>query len=209
MPKALKKSHCWKKPRVIVKANYVQVAERKRLSTVIACFITFETLGIFAILITAMCFAGTGDWAGLIVVGLIFVGVPLGATWALYRPPRVLRLFPEEMLGCRYRVFLGIKIKPRWYDLSQSEITIEQHAGRGDEQVTKANMLLSVLLMFTGPAGILISYVLGPKRYEQIPIYCLMHASSTDKPVALFLDRSTAVGLADLYASMDAKVVKT
>lgn len=201
MSRQLKKADCWKKPRIRLGEGLIEVSEKRRVATFFVALFVVLMLGLFGLVLLGMLLDGQFDLGGLMVVGIV-MAIPVVMLLAIYRPPRVLRLFPDERLAQRYHRFIGFKFKHQWYDLSEAAINIELRQGKGDAQLTGFGAALGCLLMFAGPLSLLVS-LLGPKKYETLSLYCLTHASAGRRPIAVFANRSTPARLADLYQSLE------
>lgn len=203
MARQLKKADCWKKPQVRVGEGLIEVAEKKAITTFFVALWMLFTLGLFSMLGLGMLISGQFD-LGAIVALAIAQGIPMLLVLAIYRPPRTLQVFPNELIAQRYHVFIRFKFKRRWYDLSESAILIERRLGKGDAELTGLGAALGCLLFFTGPFGLLFS-LLGPKKYAQIPFYCLTHPSEGRRPIAVFEKRSVPARLENLYQAAEQK----
>lgn len=204
MAKAINAKHIWHKPRVRFRGAYIEVDERKPLET--ACLIIFPLIALvgfgvlpFATLATTPLLLGAGIAAGLIatVISVIIAVV--------YRPPRVLRLYPLEGLAYCYRRGLHFKPFARWYDLQEAPFEVEQRYARGEKIESTGQIALGCLGLLFGPLGLL-ALLIGPKEYEQVKVYCLVHPSKGSVPIAVFQQHADVKQVAEFYQAAEQSV---
>lgn len=193
----IKKRHVWNTFRVEFKPASIELRERKALET--GSFLVFVGIPILCCLWMLLRpnspGRGQADWPLFIVVGMSFIGIPI---LILYRPPRVLCLYPLEKVAYQHRTFLFIRFFGRWHDLSQAtlvlrrtNLVVERDAGIG-------SALLVIPMLLLGPLGIIIALCAGGNA-RAYSTFALTYKGQRGKPLAVIINRTDGQKAIDSY----------
>ena len=204
MANKLNKKQCWKKVRIQMGEGFIEVAERKVLATIGMALLFLWYFGTYALLLLGMTMSGGLDITVLLVMGIV-QGIPLVLAMCFYRPPRVLRLFPEERIAQVYRTFLGIKMGSRWEDLSGGAVVTRRilvNVRQATDREGGGAAALGCFFALLGPIGILLSFfLLREKREIREPAYAVT-AAGVHSHLALLLRQSEADHIVSLYEAV-------
>ncbi|MFN3167717.1 MAG: hypothetical protein ACE37H_11710 [Phycisphaeraceae bacterium] len=189
MDKPLKHKDIWGNLRLRERHNHVEVWEHRPSETVAFLLIGFVPVSAFS----ALYFAGFGfDWFGVLVAALMF-GVSFGLAAAVYNTPRSLRLYPNEQLAERAKLFFGLRYRKRWHDLSLADDAFHPVAAvaRTDEESWWA-LLLGTVAAFL-PVGILLTPFINGlgKAKQHVWVYAFCPSESESKPLIVLGDEAS------------------
>ena len=201
MPAKLNKKHVWANARIAPHEAYIEARESKPTETGSVLVFVFGPIACFVIyaLYPARPNSLTPDT--LLVCGVI--GAVIGfAILCLYRPPRVLRLYPLEQVAHTSRRFFMIRFPGKWHDLSAgAPTTTKMSFITTQEQMSIGKGLVVLLLLLLGPLGLIIGLAAGSGRNEtRVPTYGLKCPGLRGQPLALFTKRTDCEKLVRYYA---------
>ncbi|MEM9111219.1 MAG: hypothetical protein AAGC72_14470 [Planctomycetota bacterium] len=200
MARKLKKTHCWKKTRVVMGPGYVEVRERKLWATVGLVFMLAWPIGLISVIMAASSSAGI-DREMLIILAVV-LSIPALVALALYRLPRVLRLYPEEKVAQRYRAVFQTALFSRWEDLSDEGVQVHKDyfvEQQADESGGQA--LLGCVFALMGPVGLLLALGTQKKREVRTPVYTIRCRQAL-VPLLVVENRKVAQRAVELYEAL-------
>lgn len=181
--------------------GFVEVRERKLLATVGLVLMLAWPVGLFVMLYAASSSAGGIDRETLIILAVV-LSIPAAVAAALYRLPRVLRLYAHEQVAHRYRALFQTALLSRWEDLSEAGVEVDKDyivEQRADESGGQA--LLGCVFALMGPIGLLLALGMQKKREVRTPVYTIRHRRSS-APLLIVEDRKVAKRAVELYEAL-------
>lgn len=191
----------WQRPRIRLRGVCIELDERKPVDT--ACLIVFPIIACIGFGVLPFLSFNQSPIGFAIGLGTGSIAVVMSIViFVVYRPPRVLKIYPID--GLAYAYYRGLRFKPfaRWYDLVAAPFDIEQRAARGEKIESTGQTLIGCLGVVFAPLALL-SFMIGPQQYEQIVIYCLTHPSTGSKPIVVLNDRIIVQQIVDFYDDIE------
>ena len=198
MGRQIKEKQCWKKVGIQVNNDVVTVMERKQWVSLFAGFMLIWPVAFFFVVYFGAF--GKPVYEDLIVVACV-MAVPLVATLAIYRPPRVIRFYPKEQVVQHTSKLFNTHLFPRWTDLRLGPPIIDQvRVLSKDARSDGGTAAMGCVLMLFGPLGFLLALGLGNSgRKDRIRAYALKKSTDTSRIIAVFLNLSDAKKIVNYY----------
>lgn len=191
------KKHSWENVRLRIGPNYIEAREHKPGE-----FFAFLALTLGPVVGYAWFYfatLGSVDDFGRVLVAVI-LAIPVLATLILFRPPRVLRLYPEEKLAQTGRTLLSRTLFVKWHDLGDAGVRIDRTEVVFAEE-SSGGIPAGCLLSLLGPLGMVIAlFVSNSRKTERRKAaYALVQANRPTRPFALFLSKADPNKIVTLY----------
>lgn len=183
--------------------GFVEVRERKLLATIGTAFMLAWPIGVFMLLWFASSSAGGIDTVTVIVLSVV-LSIPALASTALYRFPRVLRLYVQEQLAHRYRAVYQLAVFSWWEDLSTTDLEVRREyvvEREADDKAGGSVVLLGCVFALLGPIGLLLSLGLQKKRDVRKPVYAL-RCGRHSPPLLILEKRKEVERVAELFQAL-------
>ncbi len=208
MAKPLPKKHAWDKVRFRSGPNYFEASERKLVENIAAVLLIFGPIAGFLWFYIAT--RGTIDSLGVAMVGVV-LSIPVLATLILYRPPRVIRVYPDEAVAQTSRGLFGKQLWVRWHDLSRSLLKVERTRVITGQSASGGAVAVGCLLSLLGPLGLIamLASGLASGKKEYATAFALIDDRRPARPLAVFLKRSDAQKLVTISSSIGLDTVGT
>ena len=147
------------------------------------------------------------DATALFFVAPLFItllSIPVLATLILYRPPRMIRVYPGEAVAQTSRGLFGKPFWVRWHDLSQSSLKVERTRVITGQSASGGAVAVGCLLSLLGPLGLIamLAFGLASGKKEYATAFALIDDQRPARPLAVFLKRSDAQKLATISSSI-------
>ena len=192
MSKKYHSKKIWRDLRMQERANYIELIEHKPYETF--SVVLFESILIALLTLLVGVLYPSVDLVGILILSVFFIIPMLVGLWR-YRPPRWLRVYPEEGLLAVGRRTFWINRTLRWQDISQGDEEVfnmlVKEVPQYKTRPTGLTTGISRVLVFSGPVGWILSFVIGAIqgwKTEDQWCYGLVLEERTDKPIAIFVE---------------------
>ena len=201
MAKQLKKKHLWLNVRIAEDASYIEARESKPAETGSLLFFLFGPIACF--LLSALIPSRPNSILPDLLILLAVVGWLIGfAILCLYRPPRVLRLYPVEQVAHVSRQFFIIRFPGKWHDLAGSDLLVNKTPLIAtQEQLSMTKIAFVILLFLLGPIGMIIGLLSSRALDNKInlPTYALTCSGQNGLPLAVMIKRADCERIINYY----------
>lgn len=201
MARQIKEKQCWAKVRIQLDDGVITVSERKLPASLFAGLLLVGPVVFFFV----VYFAAFGQSVpqDLIVVACV-MAVPMLATLIIYRPPRVIRFYPNEQVAQRGRKLFHYHFATKWIDLNVGPPEVRQIRVLSKESRTDGGAVaVGCFLMILGPLGMLLSLSLsGSGRQQRVRAYAIRKAGESNFTIAVLMKQADAQKIVALYEAV-------
>lgn len=192
MAKKHQLNRCWKHIRRSVGEGYIEARENKPNQTIVATFVM--GLGLMFGTMLVLSLNKSTNFESLFAA-VVLTLLPIVWVLVVYRIPRGLRLYPEQLTAQRYRTLYGTKFFSKWFDLRDRKLVVQSvpvYSMEATDGKTKSAIALTGLFAAMGVFGWLLSLGVSNELQERQRVAYAIVIEGNTEPLALFLSRHHA-----------------